>query len=297
MDSLLGKLGKPIGIAAYRPPHATGDEFCHEFLGMVGFPIDLHATFPADSSAPVLLLTESAKGDPDIVSKIKTQLSAGKNVTITSGLLSALQGKGIEDITELQYTDKKMAVSDFAARDGVLIPNSHVDPPILFPIVHLLTNQSWGQVTGYQSSSPANSYPLVIRDAYDRGFLNVLVLPDNIADLYRLPTPALNAIRDQIMSSFPIHLTDAPAQVSLFAYDNNAFIVQSFLPVETIVTVAVAGNPTGITDLLSNQVLLPLPNPPRGGRGNGRGRGRPTDTRFTIAIPPHSYRAFSAQMP
>ena len=57
---------------------------------------------------PVPLMIH-AMGASDIVSKIKARLSAGKNVTITSGLLSALQGKGIEDITELQYTDKKVA--------------------------------------------------------------------------------------------------------------------------------------------------------------------------------------------
>ena len=297
LDSILAQLGKPIGIPSYRPLHATGEEFYHEYLGMIGFPIDLHPSFVEDSTSPILLLTESAKSDPDIVSKIKKQLAAGKNVTITSGLLRALQGKGIEDITELEVTNLKVAVTDFMVRNGQVIPNAKSDTPILFPIIHVMTNQSWGQVNGFDDKSPANAYPLVIRDAYDKGFLNILVLPDNIADLYRIPTPALNAIRNEIMGSFPIHLVDAPSQVSLFAYDNNAFVLQSFLPTETIITLAVPGNPATIMDLLTHDTIAATSNAQGGANRGSRGRGPNTGTRFAITLPPHSYRAFSPQMP
>jgi hypothetical protein len=285
VDSLLGKLGNPIGLAAYRPPHAIGEEYYHEFLGMAGIPIDLHPEFPAETNSPVILLTESAQGDVDLVRKIKTALAAGKNVVITSGLLRALTGKGIEDISEFECTDQKVAVSDFMVRNGVPIADSTVQPPISFPIIHLLTNQSWGQVMGYSGVAPANAYPIVLRDAYDRGFLYVLVLPDNIADLYRIPAPALSAIRNEITGTFPIRLVDAPAQVSLFAYDNNAFVVQSFLATDATVAVSVAGNPAAITDLATGQTISP---------SAGRRRGGP---RFSIPLPPHSFRAFSTPMP
>ncbi|MGA2229385.1 MAG: hypothetical protein ABSH22_00520 [Tepidisphaeraceae bacterium] len=294
VDAFLDKLGNPIGIPAYRPPHAIGEEFYHDFLGMVGIPIDLHATFPADSNSPVILLTEGAKNDPDIVKEMKAALGAGKNVVITSGLLRALQGKGIEDISEFEVTDQKAAVTNFLIGNGQVLPNSHVDTPILFPIIHLLTNQSWATVNGFSDEAPANAYPIVLRDAYDRGFLYVLVLPDNIADLYRIPTPALNVIRSEIMGTFPTRLVDAPAQVSLFVYDNNTFVVQSFLDQGMTVGVSVAGNPNSITDLLSDQSIMP-DAAPRGGRGGGRrGRG-PAARRFSIVIPPHSFRAFSSQ--
>lgn len=85
VDGFLDKLGKPVGLKSYRPPHATGEDFLHNYLGMIGIPIDLCPDFPAD--ADMLLLTESAKYDPDIVNKIKGQLVAGKSVVITSGLL------------------------------------------------------------------------------------------------------------------------------------------------------------------------------------------------------------------
>ena len=61
---------------------------------MIGIPIDLYPQFP--TNANLVLLTESAKFDPDIVAKIKGQLTAGKSVVITSGLLHALQHRGQE---------------------------------------------------------------------------------------------------------------------------------------------------------------------------------------------------------
>ncbi len=88
LDTFLDKLGKPIGIPAYRPPHAIGEEFLHDYLGMIGIPIDLHPAFP-ETGGNVCILTEGAEHDPDIVKKIKARLAAGSNVVITSGLLRA----------------------------------------------------------------------------------------------------------------------------------------------------------------------------------------------------------------
>jgi hypothetical protein len=299
LDTFLDKLGNPIGIPAYRPPHAVGEEFLHDYLGMIGIPIDLHPTFPTNGS--VCLLTEGAKNDPDLVNKIKAQLSAGRNVVITSGLLRALSGKGIEDISEFEVTDQKVGVTGFQGRGGREIAGSSLDSPIIFRIIHFLTNQSWGQVNGFDAKAPWNAYPIVISDVYDRGTLYVLVIPDNVADLYRLPAPVLNAIRNQIMGSFPFRLTDAPAQVSLFAYDNHTFIVQSFLPSEVTVAVSVVGTTGTITDLVSGQtvsrapVSAPAAGAGRGGRGGGRGGSGGPRTTYSITIPPHSYRAFTAE--
>jgi hypothetical protein len=89
VDPFLGQLGSPIGIASYKPHQSTGEDFLHNYLGMIGIPIELYPEFP--TNADLVLLTESAKSDPAIVAKIKGQLAAGKSVIITSGLLRALQ--------------------------------------------------------------------------------------------------------------------------------------------------------------------------------------------------------------
>ena len=302
LDTFLGQLGNPIGIPAYRPPHAIGEEFLYDYLGMIGIPIDLHPNFPTNGN--VCLLDEGAKYDPDIVNKIKAQLSAGKNVIITSGLLRALNGKGIEDISEFEVTDQRIAVNGFQGRGGRVIAGATVNSPILMRIIHFLTNQSWGQLMGYDTNSPWNAYPIVISDVYDRGTLYVLVVPDNFADLYRFPAPALNSIRSLLMGSFPVRLADAPAQVSLFAYDNNSFVAQSFLDTPVTVTVSVAGASSTITDLVSGQAISRAPAPARGadrrgfgggGGGGRRGGGGAPETSYTFTIPAHSYRAFTEQ--
>ncbi len=72
LDTFLDKLGKPIGIPAYRPPHAIGEEFLHDYLGMIGIPIDLHPAFPEtggerlhlDRGAPSTIRTSSRRSRP-----------------------------------------------------------------------------------------------------------------------------------------------------------------------------------------------------------------------------------------
>ena len=48
-NAVVGKLGKPIGIASYKPYQSSGEDFLHNYLGMIGIPIDLHPEFPADA--------------------------------------------------------------------------------------------------------------------------------------------------------------------------------------------------------------------------------------------------------
>ena len=47
-----------------------------------------------------------------------------------------------------------------------------------------------------------------------------------MGDLYSLPAEILNVIRGVVTGGLPVRL-EAPAQVSLFVYDNIKFIVES----------------------------------------------------------------------
>ena len=100
VDKFIGKLGEPIGIASYKPFHSTGEDFLPHYFGMIGLPI---ASFiPAFPTNANLVLLTRRKFIRISSAKIKGQLTAGKNIVITSGLLKSLQGKGIEDIVELR---------------------------------------------------------------------------------------------------------------------------------------------------------------------------------------------------
>jgi hypothetical protein len=286
VDPIVGQLGKPIGIQSYKPYQSVGEDFLHNYLGMVGIPIDLHPTFPTD--ADVVLLTESAKFDPDIVSKIKAQLQAGKNVVITSGLLQALQGKGIEDIVELRFTGNKVAVHDYARPFGAppAPTGAKQNPDVLIPEILYLTNDAWALVRGLASG---NGYPLLIEDRYSKGILFVLTIPDNFADLYNLPPETLSLIKYYILGSFPVRL-DAPGKVSVFAYDNQTFVVESFADTKTDATVAITNGVSKIKNLVTGEVIsgepAKTPQWPRVSFG-------PQRTNFKITLEPHTYAAFA----
>ena len=283
VDRFLGELGKPVGLKSYKPFHSTGEDFLHTYLGMIGVPTDLEPEFP--TQANTVFLAETAKADPELVAKIKKQLIAGKRVVITSGLLRALQGKGIEDIVELDYTGRKIATRQFMRG---FFGTVGIDTPIHIPQIQYLTNDAWELIGCITENT---GYPMLIQASYSKGLLYVLVIPDDVGDLYRLPPEVLGQIREVLTRDLFVRL-DGPAMISLFPYDNNAFIVESFLP-ESVEVGVIAGRPAaGLRDLVSGEVLTAaaaqasastIPGPPRSAAAG------PT---FRVGLKPHSYRVF-----
>ena len=314
VDKVLVHVGKPVGIKTYTPYHATGEEFLHDYLGMIGLPMDIYPHFP--TNADMVLLTEQAKSDPDIIQKIKAQLEAGKSVCVTSGFVRAMKGKGIEDLCELETTGVTVPVRRFTFAGGPGAPfrggrglarrEGEPDPfqaprEILIPEIkyfNILTHDAWGDVLGV--SPGGTTYPVLLSCDYSKGKLYVLTIPNDPADLYAFPSTALSVIRAALGSAEPIRIDSAPAQVALFRYDNNTFIVQNYLPTGAEVTVSVEGKVAHIEDLLTGKVSTPAPATGSGFRGFGRGFGArgpaaPPRTSFTFTVLPHSYLAFATK--
>ncbi len=314
VDKVLAQVGKPVGIKCYTPYHGTGEEFLHDYLGMIGLPMDIFPQFP--TNADMVLLTEQAKSDPDIIQKIKNQLEAGKSVCVTSGFLRAMKGKGIEDICEVENTGVSVPVKQFTFAGGpgapfrgrgfgrdATVTNGAPDPfeasrDILIPEIkyfNILTHDAWGDALGV--SPGGTTYPVLLSCDYSKGKFYVLTIPNDPADLYALPSGALSVIRDALGSAEPIRIDNAPAQVALFRYDNNTFIVQNYLPTAAEVTVSVAGTEGQIQDLLTGKVITQAPATGRGFGGfGGRSRGGQSPrTTFSFTVLPHSYMAFAAK--
>ena len=273
VDSFLGKLGRPIGVKSYKPYHSSGEDFLHDFIGMLGIPLEMVPAFPTD--APTVLLTESAKFDPAIVSKMKKQLLGGKKVVITSGLLKALQGKGIEDISEIECTDQKATIREFPGRGSARSESDIVIPEIRYP-----TNDAWEIVT---SATKGLGYPILLQASYGKGQLYVLTIPDNPGDLYNLPPQVLTQIRTVVSGDLPV-LLDGPSQTGLFLYDNHKFIVENFAAPggSTVTAKAVADRKyTKLVDVVSGQQIS--------GQASG------DKMVFELTIPPASYRVFSTE--
>jgi hypothetical protein len=261
---------------------------------MIGIPIELYPTFP--TNANLVLLTEAAAFDPDLVAKIKGQLAAGKSVVITSGLLRALQGKGIEDIVELQYTDRKIPTHEYQSGYGAGNASSlgtEQAGDILFPDIRFLTNDAWQLV---RALANGRGYPLLLMDHYSRGVLYVWTIPENFNDLYRLPPSVTTAIKNYVMAGFPVRL-DGPSQVALFAYDNNTFIAQNYQHVEADVRLGVSGDFTKLRNLVTGEVIARQAPPEESGpgrRGGNRGGGE-RRVSFNVHLLPHSYSVFAAE--
>ena len=292
VDAFLDKLGNPIGIKSYRPYHAEGEDFLHNYFGMLGLPIDLYPTFPED--ADVILLTEAAKADPEIVQKIKTQLLDGKSVVITSGLLRALQDRGIDDIVELEYTERRIVADGYNSGYGFGDRDESRDldqsVTVLYPQIRFFTNDAWAlaSVTGDGGGSP-----LFLMDRYGKsGLLFVWTMPDNFRHLYRLPAEVLGLIKNTLMKDIFARV-DGPTQVALFAYDNDTFIVQSFLPNPTEVTIGLTGDFTKIRNIETGEILKGTPPIPseQGHRANVDD----SRTTFQVKVLPHSYLVFAAE--
>ena len=229
LDALLPQLGNPYGVATYKPYNSSGEMYLHNYIGMIGIPMDMYPEFP--DGRDTILLTEHAKFDPQIVDKIWKHLNANKTVVITTGLLKALQGKGIEKVVEVEYTGRNVVTNKFTFRrimDEEPANYYYSPTDIVFPQLEygLVDSEEIIQAIYKESSR----YPLLLRvRGLEKGRFYILTTPENESDLYQLPKEVLGQIRRDLMMEIPVYL-DAPSLICLFTYDNNTFITQSYQP-------------------------------------------------------------------
>lgn len=281
-DLFAGKLGEPQGIACYKPYHSYGERRLYEFIGMVGIPLDPYPYYPAD--AKTVLLTADAAWDKDIVGKIKQSLVKGSSVFITSGLYEKLSGKGIEDILPVEITNRKITTDTFTTSSfghgnaGFLKSAGQVT----LPHVAYNENDSWVLASAL---TPFFSHPLLLCGTYASGKLYILATPDAQADLYKLPSEVLTLLRKELNLQITL---ECPGRVGLFLYDNNTFIVQSFLDRPERVRICI--NKPGVS-------LAPLVDPRHFGKAIFMTKARcgENESVFEVLLMPGRYMAFKVE--
>jgi hypothetical protein len=249
-DQFLDQLGNPVGTAAYIPYHSSGEDFLHNYIGMLGIPFEPAPYFP---EAKDVFLSQNAAYDKDIVKKIQEKLLSGGNVMITSGLLEKLQDNGFSDLSTIRVTGKKMLAQCYGlSEDGVIIEKTVTShQPVMLPQLDFCTNDVWQLVCAHGNE---NNCPVLIKTTYGKGSLTVLTIPDDYGSLYLYPREVLNSIRKVLSPNAPLFL-DAPAKIGLFTYDNDTFIVKSFLQHQEDVVVTIPKANTRIRDLVSGEEI------------------------------------------
>jgi hypothetical protein len=296
LDRFLGQLGKPTGIPTYKPCNSVGEPYLPNYFGMIGVPLDLVPEFPTNARS--LFLTAASGHDKGLVAKVKAFVRAGGRAVVTTGLIEALGDKGFQDIVEIQVAGRRVIATGFAGgRRGVASATAQPSAEILLPQIHRFENDNRLSIN---FETALSGYPMAITCAYGKGTFCVLAVPDDFADLYRLPANALNQIRALLGRDLFVRL-DAPDQVGLFAYDNRSFIVQNYRDQAVNARVNVAGA-ARLVDLLTSQAIS-TSQPAAAGFGGGFGGGQfgrggmtePAGPSFVVGIPGHSFRVFKAE--
>ena len=254
VDSYLGKLGKPVGAAAYRPAYGRGENNLHNYLGMCGVPMEPCIDYP--EQAKVIFLAESAADDSLIAEKMKKSLIGGADVIVTSGFVRKLGDIFKKEFVNVTYSSRKALVRDDAdtKNTGVSVSGRYSGgKEILIPQLDYCTNDIWELAAAYGTD---NNFPIVLRLSFGAGRLSIITIPDNMGDLYHYPEKVLNVIRNLFSAEMPASL-EAPSKVQLFAYDNDKIIVRSDLDYYESVTLHLSDRFTVVRDIIKG-VEIPV---------------------------------------
>ena len=254
VDSYLGKLGKPVGAAAYRPAYGRGENNLHNYLGMCGVPMEPCIDYP--EQAKVIFLAESAADDSLIAEKMKKSLIGGADVIVTSGFVRKMGEIFKKEFVNVAYSARKALVCDYAdtKNNGVSVSGRYSgDKEILIPQLDYCTNDIWELAAAYGTD---NNFPIVLRLSFGAGRLSIITIPDNMGDLYHYPEKVLNVIRNLFSAEMPASL-EAPSKVQLFAYDNDKIIVRSDLDYYESVTLHLSDRFTVVRDMIKG-VEIPV---------------------------------------
>lgn len=223
LDKLLSKAGACAGLPCYLPLNAQGEDHVEDYLGMAGIPFEGVPEFPKD--APAVFLTVQALRDEQIVDKLEQYVAAGGKAIVTSGFVKEALGKGLDRMTSIRYRDRTFDATEYMSEPVFGFGNdlSRGGAPVRFPVLEHRNNTTWALAKAFGGDE---SYGILLRDTYGRGQLLTLAVPDAISDIRKLPQTVLTRIRAELCCG-PVYL-DAPAQISLFPYDNDAFCIYPY---------------------------------------------------------------------
>jgi hypothetical protein len=255
LDALMGYTGGCVGLPAYHPCDSQGEDHLEDFLGMAGIPFEGVPYFPKD--APALFLTASAACDKDIMAKLEAYVANGGKAMVSSGFMLAMLGRGIEQMTSIRSLGRRATVSRYMVEEAgeynVNFPQ--MPKPVTIPVLEYRTNATWPEAKGMAG---AENFGVLMHDAYGKGELITLAVPDNFSEIKNYPPEVFSILRRLALPS--LHM-EGPSQIGLFAYDNNVFVLYPFVEDGVSpekVSIHVAGEAKALTDIATAAKIPPL---------------------------------------
>lgn len=249
-DRMVGMMGNPMGVSAWEPFDADGEDQVYNYLGMGGVAIEPSPYFNEKASS--ILLTQSSAYAPDAMEKLEAYVRKGGNAVITVGFLREMYDKGIKDMTSVRLTHRHVMGREYMI-DNANYTNVHcakAEEPVLFEILDYKTNATWADILLLAGE---NNFPVMTEDNYGKGRLFILNVPENFADLYKLPKEVWRSINKHISMGQRVYIA-GDSKCSFFAYDNNVYGIQSYSAKEENYQVIVRGECKGIRDLETGKV-------------------------------------------
>ena len=276
------QLFDPVGVAAWEPFDADGEDQLYNYLGQCGLAVEPSPYF--NDKAPTVLLTQSSACEPDAMEKLEKYVRQGGNAVVTVGFVHETYDKGIKDMTSVRLTHRHVLSNEFMVSNMnyLQMEVERSDDPILFEVLDYKTNATHSDITILAGE---DNFPMMTEDNYGKGRLFILNVPENFADLYKLPKSVVRAFNKHLSMGQRVFVAAHP-QVNFFAYDNNVYGIQSHRPMPDSIQVIVRGECKGLRDIETGRVYdekLTMPKP--GKKGDA-----------TTVIPEPTEYAFEVQM-
>ena len=224
IDTMLDNAGSATGVPVYIPHASCGENHLEMRLGMLGLPVEPTPEFP--DKADRILLTETALGDKDVINRLKKFVKEGGDAVITTGFLreagDELRKAGL---TESRLSGRRYEVTRYHVTGDDAGYIEHRDP-IMFPELVHGNNDSWSLLNGGDGDLHAS---LFLRSTYGKGRLYIMAVPDNDADLYRLPRAVTDVYKRTLLCESCNDTYASGRNFSMFDYDDGSMILYKYV--------------------------------------------------------------------
>lgn len=262
IDDQLSKMGNPIGVKTWEPYNGDGEDQVYNYLGMCGIAIDPSPYF--DPEAQTVLFTESTAEEENSIDILEEYVRKGGNAVVTVGYFKKMYDKGIKDLTSVRLTGRHVIGSKYRiqnANSWNTVITDEGKKPVMFEILDYKTNATNSNIS---LVADENNFPIMTEDNYGRGRFFILNVPENFADLYKLPSEVIMSMAKHISIGQEVFLAGAP-KFSMYAYDNNVYAAVSYTDSVNDLQIVVRGECKGVRNIETGMVyseakLLPGPS-------------------------------------